>query len=129
MSSLYQEAILDHYRHPQHKGAVADADFAAEDSNPLCGDELRVEGKVVDGRLAEVKFSGKGCAISQAAVDMLIESLADKTAEQAAAVSKDDVLALIGIPLSAVRLKCGLLGLKVFKLGLYQFLGKQYREE
>jgi nitrogen fixation NifU-like protein len=126
---MYQEAILDHYRHPLHKGTLAKPDFAAEDSNPLCGDELRMEGKLTDGRISELRFSGKGCAISQAAADLLIEEVTGKTAEESAGMSKEDMLALIGIPLSAVRLKCGLLGLKVFKLGLYQHLGRKFDDE
>jgi nitrogen fixation NifU-like protein len=126
---LYQESILEHYRNPLHKGTLTAPDFAAEDSNPLCGDELRVEGRVRDGRLAELRFSGKGCAISQAAADLLIEAVTGKPAEEAAAMTKEQMLGLIGIPLSAVRLKCGLLGLKVFKLGLYKHLGRQGEEE
>src|SRR5919112_5581397 len=116
MDDLYRENILDHYKRPRHFGRpdVFDLDF--EDTNPFCGDEQHVfitldrEGKVED-----VSFEGKGCAISTAATSMLTEELAGKTREELVRLDKDFVLDLLGIEISATRMKCALLGLKVVK--------------
>jgi nitrogen fixation NifU-like protein len=113
---LYREQILDHYKHPQNFGQLDEFDLEYEDSNPFCGDEqhvwIRLDG---DGRVAEVSFDGKGCAISTAATSLLTEELTGKTRAELLALSKDFVLDLLGIEISATRLKCALLGLKVVK--------------
>ncbi len=116
MDELYRENILDHYKHPRHFGRPAEFDLDYEDTNPLCGDEQHVfislDG---DGRVSEVAFDGKGCAISTAATSMLTEELAGKTREELLRLDKEFVLELLGIEISATRLKCALLGLKVVK--------------
>jgi nitrogen fixation protein NifU and related proteins len=113
---LYREQILDHYKHPQNFGRLDEFDLEYEDSNPFCGDEqhvwIRLNG---DGRVAEVSFEGKGCAISTAATSLLTEELAGMTREELVALPKERVLDLLGIEISATRMKCALLGLKVVK--------------
>ncbi len=124
MSSIYTEIILDYYRHPRNKGQLENPQISAKDSNPLCGDVIEIQ-MVLDGgsKVKEVKYNGQGCAISQASASMLTEMIQGKTLDEIRKVSKDDILSLIGGQLSAVRLKCALLSLKVMKTGLYSYLG------
>lgn len=117
--SLYREVILDHYRNPRNKGTLDPADHTYEDTNPLCGDEVRIDVRVADDRIAEVKFSGRGCAVSQASASILTEMVEGLPLAEVKALTKDDLLEEIGIPVSPARLKCALLGLKVLKAGLY----------
>jgi len=123
MDDLYREHILDHYKNPRNHGTIDDADVTAEGVNPLCGDQLAIDLKIADGRMEDIKFHGRGCSISQAATSMLTELAEGKTVEEAAALSKDDVLAELGIPLSPVRLKCALLGLGTLRLALNRHSG------
>jgi nitrogen fixation NifU-like protein len=125
MDDLYRENILEHYRHPQNFGTLDNPTFEAEGVNPLCGDELHVHCIVEDGVVEEIKFSGHGCAISQASMSMLTDEIRGKTVEEVSAMSRQDVLDLIGIPLTPVRLKCALLGLVVTKMGLHENLGTE----
>jgi nitrogen fixation NifU-like protein len=123
MSDLYREQILDHYRNPRNHGTLEDADATFEDTNPLCGDRVRMDLKLDDGRIADIRFSGRGCAISQATASMLTELAKGQTIEDVRALTKDDVLEEIGIPISPARLKCALLPLKVLKATAYGFEG------
>jgi nitrogen fixation protein NifU and related proteins len=124
LSSVYSEIILDYYRHPRNKGTLSNPQIKARDSNPLCGDmiemQLELDG---DGKVDDVKFNGQGCAISQASASMLTELVKGKKLDEVRAISKEDILSLIGGQLSAVRLKCALLSLKVLKTGVYGYLG------
>lgn len=121
MDDIYREVILDHYKNPGQKGRLDDSDYAFEDENPLCGDFLHVDLKVDgSGLVTDAKFDGHGCAISMASADMLLESLIGKTIEEAKQLTKQDVLDLLGIELSPVRLKCALLSLKVAKAAIYE---------
>ena len=122
---MYQETILEHYRHPQHKGAIDGADASAEDSNPLCGDVIKFQMKIENNTVTDIKFSGSGCAISQASADMLSGMAKGRKLEDAARISKSDILEELGIEISPVRLKCALLCLKVMKLGLYSYMGRK----
>ncbi len=116
MDDLYRENILDHYKRPRNFGRPDDFDLEFEDVNPFCGDEQHVFIRLGDdGRVAEVGFEGKGCAISTAATSMLTEELGGKTREELLRLDKDVVLDLLGIEISATRIKCALLGLKVIK--------------
>lgn len=119
MDDLYRENILDHYRNPRHRGTLERPDITYEDANPLCGDRLRMDLNVRDGRIAEVRFSGTGCSISQASASMLCEAIEGKPLEEVKKISRDDVLEMLGIELGPVRLKCGLLALKTLKAGVY----------
>ncbi len=115
MDELYKEYLLDHYRSPRNFGHLDAPDAVAEDYNPLCGDEIRMELKVVDGKVADVRFSGKGCAISQASASMLTESIRGENLEEIAKMSNDRVLENVGIGISPTRMKCATLGLKVLR--------------
>ncbi len=120
MDRIYQETILDYARHPRNFGRLEDADISHEENNPLCGDVVRIDLKVgPDDRVVDVRFSGKGCAISQAAASMLTEQIQGRPLDEVKAIGKDDILELLGIPISAARMKCALLSLKVLKAGLY----------
>lgn len=117
--SIYREVILDHYRNPRNKGTLDPADYSYEDTNPLCGDEVRIDLRVVDDRVADVKFSGRGCAVSLASASILTEMVEGRPLAEVKALTKDDLLEELGIPVSPARLKCALLGLKVLKAGIY----------
>ncbi len=118
---MYQEVILDHYKNPRGHGVIEGADAEAEGQNPLCGDEVAIYVQFAPDKetIEDVKFRGRGCAISQAATSMLTEMVKGKTATEVAAMPREDIQEELGIPLSPVRLKCALLGLKVLKAGLY----------
>jgi len=129
MSEMYQEIILDYYRHPRNKGVLPHPDIVSHDVNTSCGDEVTMHVLIKDGKVGNIRFSGKGCAISQASSSMLTEYVLGMNVEEVAKLSKDDILKLISIPISCVRLKCALLGLKVLKLGVIQYLGKTVKAE
>ncbi len=120
---LYREAILDHYSQPRNWGILDPNDIDHEEHNPLCGDRLRLTMRVKDGKIAELGWDGDGCAISRAAASMLGETLVGKTLVEARAITKEDILELLGIELGPVRLKCALLSLKVLKIGAYGLAG------
>jgi len=128
---MYREVILDHYKNPRGHGVIEDADASAEGMNPLCGDEVAIyvefgdDGETID----EVKFSGRGCAISQAATSMLMEMVQGRTATEIGELSKDELLEEIGIPLTPIRLKCALLGLGVLKVALHRSKGTPLPDE
>jgi len=118
MDELYRDFILDHYRNPRNAGTLENADASFEDINPLCGDKIRMDLKIDDGVVTDVKFKGRGCAISQASASLLTEQIKGKTLAEISKLGKEDVLENVGINISAARLKCALLGLKVLKLAL-----------
>jgi nitrogen fixation NifU-like protein len=121
MDDLYRELILEHARQPHNFGTLAAPDMSHEEHNPLCGDRVRIELQIVDDVIVDVRFSGRGCAISQASASLLTDELRGMHVTAARALTKDDVLDLIGIPLdrNPVRIKCALLPLKTLKAGLY----------
>jgi len=129
MDDLYKEIILDHYQHPHNHGTLADATNSFEDSNPLCGDRIRMELKIENGVVADVKFTGKGCAISQASASMLTDEIKGKSLDEIRAFDKQTILDLLGIPLSPSRLKCALLPLKVMKAGAYGMTASDDEDE
>jgi nitrogen fixation NifU-like protein len=122
---LYREIILDHYKNPRGHGVIEGADAEAEGMNPLCGDEVTIyvgfgeDGETID----EVKFSGRGCAISQAATSMLMEMVQGKTATEVATMPRDELLEEMAVPLTPVRQRCALLGLTTLKLALHKAKG------
>jgi nitrogen fixation NifU-like protein len=117
--SLYREIILDHNKNPRNRGTLDPADYSYEDTNPLCGDEVRIDLRVDGDTVSEVKFTGRGCAISQASASMLTEMVAGRPLDEVKAITKDDLLEELGVTLSPARLKCALLSLKVLKAGIY----------
>jgi nitrogen fixation NifU-like protein len=115
MDDFYRDYILDHYRNPRNFGALEDADVEAEDLNPLCGDQIRMQLKIDDGVVKDLRFFGKGCAISQASASMLTETVKGMKLADVAKLSKDVVLENVGIGISPTRMKCAMLGLRVLK--------------
>jgi nitrogen fixation protein NifU and related proteins len=120
MDDLYRELIIEHYKNPGYRGELDPNDFTYEDENPVCGDHIRVDVRVDENsKITDAKFSGEGCAISQASADLLMEFIIGKSVEEVKTLTKQDILDLLGIELGAVRLKCALLPLKVVKAGVY----------
>src|ERR1041385_247400 len=116
MDDLYREEILEHYKRPQNWGQLDDADLEFEDTNPLCGDELKVQIAVDDdARVTDLRFSGHGCAISQASASMVSEEVKGMPVDELLKLDKSFILDLLGIDISATRMKCALLSLKVLK--------------
>ena len=116
---FYREYILDHYKNPRNFGRLENPDISHEELNPLCGDVIGMDLKLADGRIEDVRFHGRGCAISQASASLLTERIKGKTLEEAKQIGKEDVLEELGIEISAARIKCALLSLKVLKAGAY----------
>ena len=129
LDQMYREVILDHYKNPRGHGVIADPDAEAEGQNPLCGDEVSIAVEFEGDTIADVKFQGRGCAISQAATSMLMDMVKGRTAQEVASMSRDELLDEVGIPLTPVRLKCALLGLGVLKVALHKGKGTPLPEE
>jgi len=128
---LYREVILDHYKNPRGRGELAEPDAHAEGQNPLCGDEVAIsiafggDGDTIE----DIRFAGRGCAISQAATSMLTEIVKGRSAAEVAAMPREELLDEVGIPLTPIRLKCALLGLSTLKLALHKAKGTPLPEE
>lgn len=121
MDDLYREQILDHFKNPRQKGKIMSSDLMFEDENPLCGDFLHIDLSVDEKDIiTDARFDGQGCAISMASADLLMEAIIGKSVEEVKQISKQDILDLLGIELSPVRLKCALLSLKVTKAAVYK---------
>lgn len=112
---LYREEILDHYKHPRNFGDLTEFKIKDSDRNSSCGDSLEMGVKVKDGKIAAVRFTGVGCAISMAAASMLTEMLTGKTVAEAKKIDNDKMLKRLGIPISITRQKCALLGMAVWE--------------
>ena len=130
-ADIYKEIILDYYRHPRNFGKLEQFDIDAHDSNPLCGDEIEIQLSVsADGKIGDIKYVGKGCAISQASASMLTELAKGKPLEWVKQLAKEDVLEMLGNPeLGPSRVKCALLGMKVLKTGVYGYMGTKLSSE
>jgi nitrogen fixation protein NifU and related proteins len=126
---LYREVILDHYKNPRGHGVIEGADAQAEGQNPLCGDEVAIFVALDGDKIENVRFRGRGCAISQAATSMLVEMVRGRTVDEVASMPRDELLEEVGIPLTPVRLKCALLGLGVLKVALHRAKGTPLPEE
>jgi nitrogen fixation NifU-like protein len=129
LDDFYRQNILDHYQNPRNFGTLEKPDISAEDSNPLCGDKIRIDLRVKNGQIEDVRFSGIGCSISRAAASMLTEEVKGKTLEEVKAIGRDEVLEMLGIELGPVRLKCALLALKTLKVGVYGLQSWNAEEE
>jgi len=112
---IYREEILEHWRNPQNFGELADADFIVDQINPLCGDQVTFYFKIKKGKIGEVSFTGKGCAISIASASILTEAILDKPVSSLAKITAHDVLKMIGGPVAPARLKCAFLSLEAVK--------------
>ena len=131
MEDLYRELILEHYKHPHNAGTLEHPDASQEEYNPLCGDRVRIDLRIEDGIIKDVRFQGRGCAISQASASLLTDEILGKSVADVQAFGKQDMLDLLGVPLdkNPVRIKCALLPLKALKLGIYTFLGATIADE
>lgn len=129
-ADIYREIILDYYRNPRNFGKLEKYDISSHDTNPLCGDEVEMQVKVGEGtKMDEVKFTGKGCAISLASASMLTELAKGKPLTWVKELSKEDIFKMLGNPdLGPSRVKCALLGMKVLKTGVYGYLGTKYED-
>ena len=130
-SDIYRELILDYYRNPRNFGKLDPHDIDAKDLNPLCGDEVEMQIRVSPDKekIEEIRFIGKGCAISQASASMLTEMAKGKPLEWVKGLSRDDILKMLGTSdLGPARIKCAMLSVKVLKTGVYTYLGAQYSE-
>jgi len=128
-SDIYKDIILDYYRHPRNFGDLPDPDVRSKDSNPLCGDVIEMQLRIRDGTIDDLRFKGRGCAISQASASMLTELAKGKTLDEIKTLGKEDVLSMLGIDPGPTRIKCALLGLKVIKLGVYGYLGQAVTDD
>lgn len=124
-SDIYQEQILDHYRHPHNYGSLEHPDATFQDSNPLCGDMVTIDLTFDGDVVREVRFRGAGCAISQAATSMLTDMVVGQTKEEARAIPRAAIMEELGVPLSPARVKCALLGYKVMMAALYGVPGRE----
>ena len=115
---IYQGKVLDHAMNPRNRGILEPADYSYEDAGSVCGDEVRIDVRVKGNRVAEVAFSGRGCAVSQASASVLTELIATMTLDDVEALTEDDLLAAIGVHLTPARLECALLSLSVLRAGI-----------
>lgn len=115
---MYKENILDHYREPHNAGRLEGATFSHKELNPSCGDTIELFVKIADGKVADAKFDGHGCAISQASVSMLTDHIKGMDVDALGKLAKEDVFRLLGVEIGMTRLRCALLGLKTLEIGL-----------
>lgn len=115
----YNAHLLDHYHHPRNYGRLENANLVGEETNPLCGDRIRLEVKIQEGQVIEVRFEGRGCAISLAAASMLTEMLSGRSLKDLRELGAEQMFAALGAPVKRTRRKCALLGLKVFRQAAY----------
>jgi nitrogen fixation protein NifU and related proteins len=118
MDDLYRQYILDHFRDPRNHGSLDHPDIHAADTNPLCGDRIAIDLAVQDGQVAEVRFNGRGCAISQASASMLTEKVEGASLDELRAITPQDVLEMLGVEIGPARQRCALLALKVLHEGI-----------
>lgn len=121
---MYVENIMDHFNNPRNYGRIENASISLRELNPLCGDLIEVFAIIKNGKLERISFTGKGCAISQAAASLLTEEITGKTIPQVKKITNDEMVKLLAIPISPVRLKCALLALKTVEKGIHIYEGK-----
>ena len=118
MDDMYREVILEHYKHPHNFGQIENPDIHIEANNPLCGDRLSMDVRVKDGVVEDVRFSGRGCAISQAAASMLTDRMIGEKLDDLASTTRDDILDMLGVEVSYARMKCATLSLGLLRQAL-----------
>jgi len=126
---MYQENILDHYENPRNFGHLKKYDVKIHDSNPVCGDKFDFEMIFEKEKIKDVRFSGHGCAISTSSASMLSEKIKGLSLKEIKDMEKQDILEMMGIPISHVRIKCAMLPLKIIKLGVYNYLNKKTEKQ
>ena len=112
---MYKENILEHWKNPRNFGKLQNADSVAKEVNTLCGDEIQIEIRFNSSHVKEIAFSGQGCAISQATASILTEFVKNKSVEEIKEIRREDILEMLGIPISPIRLKCALISLDALK--------------
>lgn len=120
-NEIYREHILDHYKHPRNFGVLKDADIRQREFNPLCGDELEFNIKLSNGKIEDVRFKGRGCAISQASASLLTEDIMGKSLKEIEKIKNEDVINMLGIPIGPVRYKCAILAIMTVKAGIRHY--------
>ena len=118
---MYQDNILDHYENPSHRGILTHPTFEIRDLNPLCGDEVHIQARLDADRLAAVRFEGTGCVISLAAASMLMEAVEGKTLAEVKKMGRQDMLDLLGVPLTTMRVKCAMLPLRALEKAIRRY--------
>ena len=118
MDDLYRQYILDHYREPRNHGHLDAPDIHAADTNPLCGDRVEIDLALDGDRVREVRFEGRGCAISQASASMLTERIEGATLDDLRALTPQDMLDMLGVEIGPARQRCALLSLRVLHQGI-----------
>jgi nitrogen fixation NifU-like protein len=121
MSDLYREQILDHYGHPRNEGTLEDPDISYERDNPICGDVVRLDIRLQNGKVSQARFTGQGCVISMASASMFTEEIQGKTIAELKAMNDEDIFKMLGIDLGPSRANCGVLPLRVLQEGLAQW--------
>ncbi len=122
---MYAEAILEHYRRPHNQGTLEKHNAHYKEHNPLCGDIVEMFILIESNRVKDVKFAGHGCAISQSAASMLTDEIKGKPLDEIKKLDKNYILDMLGVDISAARMKCALIGIKALKLAVYEYLIKQ----
>lgn len=122
MMSIYMDNIIDLYKNPLNQGELNDASITHRAHNPLCGDDITVDLKIVSEKITDIRHRGNGCAISQAAISMLTEEVQEKTLDEVMKLNKDDVVEMLGIELGPVRLKCALIGLEAIHEAIKEYI-------
>ena len=121
MDELYREYLLDHYKNPHNKGVIKNADIKKHDINISCGDEVEMYAKVYDGKIKDVKFEGRGCVICMASTSILTDELRGMKLADVSKMGTEDILKLIGLPLTPTRIKCAMLSLVTIKKGIIDY--------
>ncbi len=125
-NDMFAENIMDHYNTPRNQGEIKNPDIKQKGLNPFCGDQIEITVKLNPKKeIQEIKFTGKGCSISQASASMLTELIAGKSIDQVKTLTKEDILDLLNIPIGPVRMKCALLGLDTVQEGIKLYQSKK----
>jgi len=126
--NLYEKKLIDHYHNPQNYGSLIEPHFAVQEYNPSCGDCITIEGHVVNAVIHELRFTAQGCIISKATASLLLQECIGKPIEFSAALTSEDVLKLITIPLGPLRLKCALMPLQALHRGIVIYNNQKNRD-
>ncbi len=122
---MYKEHIMDHYKHPRNNAALKNPTISHSEKNPSCGDSITVDISITDNVIDAIGFTGEGCAISMAAASMLFEDMQSMSVDDVLTLTREDMLEMIGIPLTTMRVKCGMLALHAVKKALYTYKARQ----
>ena len=125
---MYADIILEHYKHPQNHGTLQNASVTHEEYNPLCGDKITIQLLIENDKIKDVKFVGKGCAISIASTSMLTDAIKNQSIEEIKKLDKEYILDLLGVDINPARMKCATIGMKTLKLAVYHFLINNHKK-